>query len=337
MLPLLAAPWACGFNPFRVFMRPPPPPPPPPPPAFHIPVELALFLALFCCWAVPAFLLLSRAKTTVGSPLAKKAKTATGKEVPKDVIRRQEAYASQSTSVLDRVLQISVWGGLIIPMVWVFATQESPSASEQLTTWFNLSLAQLTNGKITANFQVAAFLLFIERATYTWVHSFSASFMKFVKSPLGRALGEKPLDVVLNLFFINKTIQMGTFIGWYFYIIDFESPFVHGYAWHTVTRLQWVLLAQALVIGQGLNMAIYRAIGKSGVYYGYRLGMDVPWVVGFPFNVGIPHPQYIGACLTCFGVNAWCATETHLQNGWLNLTMLQILYYVYMGMVEDFM
>ena len=63
----------------------------------------------------------------------------------------------------------------------------------------------------------------------------------------------------------------------------------------------------------------------------------MPWVVGFPFNVGIPHPQYIGACLTCFGVNAWCATEAHLTNGWLNLTMIQVLYYVYMGLVEDYL
>jgi uncharacterized RmlC-like cupin family protein len=101
--------------------------------------------------------------------------------------------------------------------------------------------------------------------------------------------------------------------------------------------LQWALLFQAFIVGQGLNTAIYRTIGKAGVYYGYRLGHEVPWVTGFPFNVGIPHPQYIGSCLTCAGVNAFCATETHLTNGWLNLTAVQCLYYTYMAVVEDYL
>ena len=99
---------------------------------------------------------------------------------------------------------------------------------------------------------------------------------------------------VLTIFYMNKVIQLGTFIGFYFFVINFESPFGDsvGFAWSKVTYFQWVMLAHAIVLGQGLNSAIYRAIGKAGVYYGYKIGVPVPWCTGFPFNVFTMHPQY---------------------------------------------
>ena len=149
-------------------------------------------------------------------------------------------------------------------------------------------------------------------------------------------MGKKPLDVVLTIFWINKCIQLGTFFTWYFYVIGFRSPFTAGFSWESRTRLQWVLLVQGIIAGQGLNLAIYRAIGKSGVYYGYRLGEEVPWVTGFPFSV-MSHPQYSGVCLSVIGLNTFAATPAHIAAGWLNLTAVQILLYVYMGLVEDYM
>lgn len=89
-----------------------------------------------------------------------------------------------------------------------------------------------------------------------------------------------------------------------------------------MTHLQWIWLVHALVLGQGLNSAIYRAIGKAGVYYGYRLGEPVPWVTGFPFSV-VPHPQYFGVCVCVIGVNIFVATEAHIAAGWFNLTIVQ--------------
>ena len=46
-----------------------------------------------------------------------------------------------------------------------------------------------------------------------------------------------------------------------------------------------------IIAGQSLNVAIYRAIGNDGVYYGFKLGRTVPWCSGFPFNFGLRHPQ----------------------------------------------
>ena len=297
-------------------------------------------------------------------------KDAKGKEVPKDVVRRMEAEAEDPNNGVDRPLQLACIAAIVVPLAWAGATQEAPTAGEQLSGWASDSWTQLTDGKLTASFQLAAALLFIERLCYTWVHTFSASFSRFCKSAVGQAMGgEKPLDVVLKLFWANKVIQLGTFTVWYFYVIDFASPFDSGFSWAGVTRLQWVLLAQGLIAGQvrgaaaaaasaattclatttspltsvatllhrqGLNAAIYRAIGKKGVYYGHRLGLPADWYVGFPFTVA-PHPQYMGVCMSVIGVNAFAATDRHVKAGWFNLTTIQVLYYVYMGLVEDYL
>jgi methylene-fatty-acyl-phospholipid synthase len=34
------------------------------------------------------------------------------------------------------------------------------------------------------------------------------------------------------------------------------------------------------------------------VYYGPKLGHAVPWCTGFPFNLGVRHPQYLGSVLS---------------------------------------
>ena len=51
-------------------------------------------------------------------------------------------------------------------------------------------------------------------------------------------MGKKPLDVVLTIFYINKVIQLGTFLTFYWYCIDFYSPFNAGFSWGAVTPLQ---------------------------------------------------------------------------------------------------
>lgn len=61
----------------------------------------------------------------------------------------------------------------------------------------------------------------------------------------------------------------------------------------------WLLCLVLLTIGQSLNSAVYKTLGVDGVYYGRELGIippDAPYVKGFPYV--IPHPQYVGACLS---------------------------------------
>ncbi|KAL6753669.1 hypothetical protein V8C86DRAFT_2722049 [Haematococcus lacustris] len=71
---------------------------------------------------------------------------------------------------------------------------------------------------------------------------------------------------------------------------------------------QWLAALLLFSFGQALNVGIYKAIGKVGVYYGTRLGHTVPWVTGFPFSV-VPHPQYVGSALSVWGGAALLANQ----------------------------
>ncbi|GLC41491.1 hypothetical protein PLESTB_001005900 [Pleodorina starrii] len=95
-----------------------------------------------------------------------------------------------------------------------------------------------------------------------------------------------------------------------------------------------VLLAGVLVgYGQALNIGTYRAIGVTGVYYGVRLGRNVPWVTAWPFS-HISHPQYVGSAITVWGMLVLLhAAMPHPQ------ALLTAVYwtglYVMSGIVED--
>ena len=70
------------------------------------------------------------------------------------------------------------------------------------------------------------------------------------------------------------------------------------------------------------------------VYYGFKLGHKVPWVTGFPFNLGISHPQYVGATLTLWGLAAllWAPEQRpallQVCAAWTGL-------YVFTGVIES--
>ena len=96
-----------------------------------------------------------------------------------------------------------------------------------------------------------------------------------------------------------------------------------------------MLGTQLFLVGQLLNAAIYNAIGKAGVYYGYKIGVPVPWCTGFPFNVFSMHPQYCGCVMTIFGAGVLMITERHARAGFAGLGVAAAAYYVYMSVVED--
>lgn len=65
----------------------------------------------------------------------------------------------------------------------------------------------------------------------------------------------------------------------------------------------WTLVDLALIgFGQALNSGVYKALGTTGTYYGCRFGESVPWVTGFPYNLGLPDPQYWGSIMTLVGL-----------------------------------
>lgn len=90
-------------------------------------------------------------------------------------------------------------------------------------------------------------------------------------------------------------------------------------------------------------MAVYTAIKPVGIYYGCKLGYDVPWCTGFPFNT-VPHPQYVGSVLTVWGLicMVWSQVPWSIPGGTFHWQLVTIgsywtCLYAITGLVEMYM
>eukprot|EP00808_Paulinella_micropora_P001253 g50305.t1 len=89
--------------------------------------------------------------------------------------------------------------------------------------------------------------------------------------------------------------------------------------------VRWFLGLACFVVGQLFNLATYKALGRAGVYYGTRLGHNIPWVKGFPFSV-LSHPQYKGSALSIWGVAVILAPAAGLPEFYLVAIFGTMLY-----------
>ena len=80
--------------------------------------------------------------------------------------------------------------------------------------------------------------------------------------------------------------------------------------------------------GQALNAGVYSALGVTGTYYGVRFGEHVPWVTGFPYNLGISDPQYIGSIMTIVAMRNLLQFDPFFE-------VVLILNYLFMMWVES--
>lgn len=163
----------------------------------------------------------------------------------------------------------------------------------------------------------------LERWTYITVWLNSASFMKLCKK-LRFVLPAH--EVLAHSLVCNKLIQLSSCLFVHFAIQNFSFPSDKPYTVFTAVQL--------LLIGQFLNWAVYGTIGKKGVYYGCRLGADVPWVEGCPFTC-CPHPQYVGAMLSLLGLGMLTITPFHSANGMWLMMSSQWVFYVLTMYVEE--
>lgn len=176
--------------------------------------------------------------------------------------------------------------------------------------------------------------LSIERIIYTIVWLFPTHFVYFTSTHVNihpeasKLMGKTPLDVILFLFYFSKVFQYGSIFGWFFWTAP--AP-----ALETISSLRLLTGMQLVLVGQLLNVSIYRAIGKAGVYYGYKIGVPVPWCTGFPFNVFTMHPQYAGCIMTIIGGGILIFTSQHQHEGFAGVGLIASLYYMYMAIVED--
>jgi methylene-fatty-acyl-phospholipid synthase len=164
---------------------------------------------------------------------------------------------------------------------------------------------------------LAAGVLSIERICYAWVWHYPDRFRRVCGTPLIAALGE-PVDVLKDLFVCFKGLQLSVFFGWcYLYGNGSLIPQNEDGVWLAVG-------SALMVAGQLLNLGVFIRLGKIGVFYGNKLGYDVPWCRGFPFSV-LSHPQYVGTVLSIWG---FFMTTRFPQEDWYILPVLQTGYYV---------
>lgn len=133
-----------------------------------------------------------------------------------------------------------------------------------------------------------------------------------------------PVDLLAALFVGFKGLQALVFAGWWVAHGGSLRPASDG-----GTSL---LVGGALVgIGQALNMSVFARLGRTGVFYGSRLGHDIPWCRGFPFSV-VRHPQYVGTVLTIWGI---FVVMRYPAPDWIALPLLETLYYTLGALVEQ--
>src|SRR5262245_8410399 len=161
---------------------------------------------------------------------------------------------------------------------------------------------------------VAAALLSVERVTYVAVWHWPAAFEKLCR----RWLRRSPVDALASLFVLFKCIQLGVFIGW---------CLVHEGRLIPPARTAGILLASGLLlaVGQGLNLSVFRTLGRTGVFYGSRFGHYVPWRFTFPFS-WLDHPQYVGALLSIWG---FFVLTRYPAPDWTALPLLETVYYAF--------
>lgn len=169
----------------------------------------------------------------------------------------------------------------------------------------------------------AVLLLAIERVAYVWVARDPRSFLA-VHALVGGSEVE-PTRIVERLFALFKLLQASVFAAWIWAHGD-------GAPWPPeAPPLVLAIAALAIAVGQSLNVAVFRRLGRTGVFYGDRFGAELPWVESFPFTV-CPHPQYAGTVLTIWGV---FMVARFPQPDWWVLPALETVYYAIGARLES--
>ncbi|KAK3286300.1 hypothetical protein CYMTET_6137 [Cymbomonas tetramitiformis] len=131
-----------------------------------------------------------------------------------------------------------------------------------------------------------------------WLYAFIWTHPQQFKALVGKG-PRHPVHVFAGIAGAIKVFQLTTFAIWY---LNISVP-----EFSALSNLQLIVGFTFGVTGQVLNLSMVKAIGLEGVYYGTRLGCDIPWCTTFPYSI-LSHPQYIGSVLSF-----WSLIEKTLQ------------------------
>ena len=145
-----------------------------------------------------------------------------------------------------------------------------------------------------------------------------------------RLLGDHPVEVFHRIVVSLKAVQQLAVVA---LVADCSLTRLASMLLAT-SGTEWCIMAALMGVGQTLNAAIYKAIGKDGVYFGFKLGRHIPWSSAFPFNAGFRHPQYVGATLSQLAVLLLLATPEAIQAGLVPLAAFWIFAYMATSYME---
>jgi methylene-fatty-acyl-phospholipid synthase len=171
---------------------------------------------------------------------------------------------------------------------------------------------------------LSAALLSIERISYFLIWRYPETFRSLCSRSEIAAFAE-PIDVLEKLFYLFKTIQLSVFIGWCIVFADGALPLPSGGLLATMAG------GILILIGQLLNLSVFYRLGKHGVFYGNKLGYDIPWCHGFPFTIS-RHPQYLGTLISIWG---FFLIMRFPNDDWIVLPAIQTLYYALGAHIES--
>jgi methylene-fatty-acyl-phospholipid synthase len=163
---------------------------------------------------------------------------------------------------------------------------------------------------------ICALLLSIERIVYFAIWRYPVWFRKLCRHPAVAVFGE-PVDFLQKLFYAFKVLQLAVFFGWCVVFAENEVPLPSDDP--LVLSIGGILI----LVGMMLNISVFYSLGRIGVFYGNKLGYDVPWVEGFPFSV-FRHPQYVGTVLSIWG---FFLVMRFPHPDWIALPIVETFYY----------
>lgn len=171
---------------------------------------------------------------------------------------------------------------------------------------------------------IAAAALSVERVCYVWIAQAPEGFCRWCARPFVARVGE-PVAVVRALFCAFKAVQLSVFVGW---------CYLYGDGGLTSADHDALVLGAGgglILVGQVLNVGVFYRLGAVGVFYGDRLGYEVPWSRDFPFSV-LAHPQYVGAVLSIWG---FFVAMRFPADDWILLPALETVYYTVGTWLEE--
>ena len=177
------------------------------------------------------------------------------------------------------------------------------------------------------------FILAIPNISYYLIWNYSKQYVYFVK----KVSNKHPVNFLFEWVKINKFFQFSTYLVWYWNVIEtsFSERLFEIVSLRYMSLTHLVCGIYIFVLGLIIYFSVWAKLGVNGVCYGYKLGQPVKWVTGFPFNLGLRHPLYIGLTLIIMGLAVILIDKASAENGILLLSLIWSSYNISTGQTEE--